>query len=83
MAWPVQLIFFKKRIYYEDKKDTSRFIRGGALVVSNHRSLMDFMMAIFLFPFRKLYCLMSELIYSHGWIVSALTTVMGGINLYS
>lgn len=53
MAWPVQLIFFKKRIYYEDKKDTSRFIRGGALVVSNHRSLMDFMMAIFLFPFRK------------------------------
>ena len=81
MAWPVQLIFFKKRIYYEDKKDTSRFIRGGALVVSNHRSLMDFMMAIFLFPFRKLYCLMSELIYSHGWIVSALTTVMGGIKI--
>ncbi len=81
MAWPVQLIFFKKRIYYEDKKDTSRFIRGGALVVSNHRSLMDFMMAIFLFPFRKLYCLMSELIYSHGWIISALTTVMGGIKI--
>lgn len=81
MAWPVQLIFFKKRIYYEDKKDTSRFIRGGALVVSNHRSLMDFMMAIFLFPFRKLYCLMSELIYSHGWIVSTLTTVMGGIKI--
>lgn len=81
MAWPVQLIFFKKRIYYEDKKDTSRFIRGGALVVSNHRSLMDFMMSIFLFPFRKLYCLMSELIYSHGWIVSTLTTVMGGIKI--
>ncbi len=80
-AWPIQLIFFKKRIYYEDKKDTSRFVRGGALVVSNHRSLMDFMVAIFLFSFRKLYCLMSELIFSHGAFVSGATKIMGGVKI--
>jgi len=81
LAWPIQLVFFKKRIYYEDKKDTKRFIRGKALIVSNHRSLMDFMMAIFLFPFRKLYCLMSELIFSHGAFVSFFTKIMGGIKI--
>jgi len=81
MAFPFQLIFFKKRVYYEDKKDTSRFVKGGALVVSNHRSLMDFMMAVFLFPFRKLYCLMSELIFSHGPFVSFGTKIMGGIKI--
>ena len=81
LAWPIQLIFFKKRIYYEDKKDTKRFVRGGALIISNHRSLMDFMMAVFLFPFRKLYCLMSELIFSHGPLVSFGTKIMGGIKI--
>ena len=81
MAWPIQFVFFKKRIYYEDKKDTSRYIKGGALVISNHRSLIDFMMSIFLFPFRKLYCLMSELIFSHGKFVSGCTKIMGGIKI--
>ena len=81
LAWPIQFIFFKKRVYYEDKKDTSRFLRKGALIVSNHRSLMDFMVSMFLFHFRKLYCLMSELIFSHGPIVSGLTKVMGGIKI--
>lgn len=81
LAWPAQFIYFKKRIYYEDKKDTSRFIKGGALIVSNHRSLKDFMALIFVFPFHKLYCLMSELIFSHGFFVSTLTKIMGGIKI--
>lgn len=81
MAWPMQLIFFKRKTYYEDKKDTSRHIKGGAIIVSNHRSLMDFMMMIFVFPFRKLWCLMSELIFSHGPFVSFFTKVMGGIKV--
>lgn len=80
-AWPIQFIFFKKKVYYEDKKDTSRFVRKGALIVSNHRSLMDFMVSIFLFHFRKLYCLMSELIFSHGGFISFMTKVMGGIKI--
>lgn len=81
LAWPAQFIYFKKRIYYEDKKDTSRFIKGGNLIVSNHRSLKDFMALIFVFPFHKLYCLMSELIFSHGFFVSTLTKIMGGIKI--
>lgn len=81
LAWPAQFIFFKKRIYYEDKHDTSRFVKGGAMVISNHRSLKDFMCLIFVFPFHRLLCLMSEMIFSHGFMVSSLTKIMGGIKI--
>ena len=81
MAWPIQLIFFKTRIYYEDKKDTSKYIKGKALVISNHKSLKDFMMTMFLFPFRKVHCLMSELIFTRGKFIGTLTKIMGGIRV--
>lgn len=54
-AWPLQLLFFKRKTYYEDKRAQSRFVKGGALVISNHFHVYDFMMNLFLFPFRKLH----------------------------
>lgn len=80
-AWPVQWIFFKRRVYYEDKKDTSRYLKGGHLIVSNHKKLIDFALHMFTFPFHKLYCLMSELIYGHGKFVSWLMNLLGGIRV--
>ena len=54
-GWPMQLILFKRKTYYEDKKVQGRFVKGGALIISNHFSVFDFMMCMFLFPFRKLH----------------------------
>ena len=54
-GWPLQLVLFKRKTYYEDKRVQGRFVRGGALVISNHYSVFDFMMNLFLFPFRKLH----------------------------
>ena len=79
--WPIQWLYFRKRVYYEDKKTTSRRIKGGALIVSNHKGLMDFPMSMFIFPFHKLYCLMSELIYNHGKLLAHLTNIVGGIRV--
>ena len=76
-----QLIFFKKKVYYENKKESSRNVRKKALIVSNHRSLMDYMVTIFLFHFRRTFCLMSELVFSHGPFVSFFTKVMGGVEI--
>ena len=81
MAWPAQLIFFKKRVYYEDKKSSNRFKRGKTFIVSNHTSLIDYMVTIFLFHFRRIFCLMSELVFQHGFFVSFFTKVMGGIKV--
>ena len=81
MAWPVQFIYFKKKIYYEDRKSQGRTIKGGAIIVSNHRSFKDYMMYMYVFYFRKMYCLMSELIYKKGKILSFLVTCLGGIKV--
>lgn len=81
LAWPIQLIFFKRKTYYENKKIQKRKIKGGAIIISNHKSFFDYMMYMFLFPFRKLYCLMSEKIYDINPIVSFLTNLLGGIKV--
>ena len=54
-GWPVQLLVFKRKTYYEDRRAQGRMVRGKALIVSNHFSVFDYMVNIFLFPFRKLY----------------------------
>lgn len=54
-GWPIQLVAFTRKTYYEDRRVQSRFVRGGALVISNHYSVCDFMVNLFLFPFRKLH----------------------------
>ena len=81
LAWPVQFIYFKKKIYYEDRKSQGRRIKGGAIIVSNHRSFKDYMMYMYVFYFRKMYCLMSELIYKKGKLLSFLVTSLGGIRV--
>ena len=81
LAWPVQFIYFKKKIYFEDRKDQGRILRGGAIIVSNHRSFKDYMMYMYVFHFRKMYCLMSELIYKKGRLLAFLVTCLGGIKV--
>ena len=58
-AYPAYFIYFKRKTYYLNKKLQSRHIKGGAILISNHKGFKDFMMYIYAFPFRKIYCLMS------------------------
>ena len=62
-GWPAQLLLFKKKIYFEDKQAQSRWIKGGALIITNHYHAMDYMVNMFLFPFRKLNVVVAEMIY--------------------
>lgn len=80
-GWPVQLIFFSRKTYYEDKKSQGRSVKGGAIIISNHTSIMDYMVNLFIFPFRKLYCLIAEVIYDKGFIMRFLVNCMGGIKV--
>ena len=78
-GWPLQLIFFKRKTYYEDKKAQGRFVKGGALIISNHFHVFDYMVNLFLFPFRKLYVVMSEMIFKKGKFLPWATKIYGGI----
>lgn len=63
-AYPVYWIVFRTKVYYQNKKVQSRRIKGKAIVISNHTSVWDFAMMLFLFPFRLLRCVVAEVIYT-------------------
>ena len=59
-GYPAQLIFFKRKTYYEDKKNTHLF-SGGKLIISNHFNILDYVMTTFIVFPRKLNAVASEM----------------------
>ncbi len=55
-----QLIFFKRKTYYEDKKNTHIF-KGGKLIISNHFSIVDYVLTTFIVFPRRLNVVASEM----------------------
>lgn len=78
-GWPLQLLFFKRKTYYEDKTASNRFVKGGALIISNHYSVFDYMVNLFLFPGRKLFVVMAEMIFKRGKFFHWAMRCFGGI----
>lgn len=56
-------IIFKTRIHYEDKDIQSRKIKGGAIIISNHISIYDFAVYLFVFFSRTLRCQVAEVLF--------------------
>lgn len=79
-AWPIQWLCFRTKIHYEDKSIQSRKIKGPAIIVSNHTSVYDFAVMLFVFPFRFLRYLMAELLFKRK-ILGAFLKGMGGIKV--
>lgn len=75
-GWPVQFLFFKRKTYYEDKKAQGRMVKGGAMVISNHYNVLDYVANVFLFPFRKLHVVYAET--SNKWAILGMN-FFGGI----
>lgn len=59
-GYPFQLLFFKRKTYYVDKKNTHLF-KGGKLIVSNHFSMFDYVLSSFIVFPRKLNVVASEM----------------------
>lgn len=59
-GFPFQLIFFKRKTYYVDKKNTN-LKKGGKLIVSNHYNMFDYVNACFVVAPRKLNVVASEM----------------------
>ena len=73
-AW----LCFRTKIAYEDRDRQSRRIRGAAILVSNHTSVFDYAVYLFVFPFRTLRVQMAEVLFRKpllGWFLRR----MGGI----
>ena len=59
------MLYFRLKFYHQFKKDKSRPLKGGAIVIANHSSILDYFTIMFTFPFRKIRTLVSEALYAH------------------
>lgn len=77
-GWPIQLLCFRKKIYYENKSVQSRHIHGKAILITNHRSVFDYPVTMFVFRTRTLRFQMSELVMNKP-VLGVLLRMLGGI----
>lgn len=59
VGYPLQWIFFKRRMFFETKRNRKTF-KGGKLIISNHFNMLDYVMTSFIVCPRKLNVIASE-----------------------
>lgn len=77
-GYPFKWLFFKTKIYYENERATRR-VKGGALVISNHFSPLDYVQNCFVFFPRKLYVVSTEEPFKNPIVRFAFSKFWGGI----
>ncbi|MBQ3115974.1 MAG: 1-acyl-sn-glycerol-3-phosphate acyltransferase [Clostridia bacterium] len=80
-GWIAHVFYFRKKVYYEDRKVQGRRIKGKAIVMSNHHAIMDFALSMYLFPFRSLRCQVAEVLYEKNFMMTFMLKVMGCIKV--
>ncbi len=80
-ALPVQFFCFRTKVHYHNKKSQSRKIKGSAIVISNHRSVYDFAVLMFVFFGRNLSCLMAEVLFTKNKLLAWFLSALGGIRV--
>ena len=58
-----------------------RRLPKSCILVSNHMSLMDFVLYVLVFPFRTLRFLIAEVMYNHGKLFALFLSLLGGIRV--
>ena len=62
-AYPVQKLIFRTKVYYQDKSVQSRRIKDAAIIASNHTSVFDYAVYLFVFFTRTLRVQMAEVLF--------------------
>jgi len=80
-GWIPYLLILRPCISYKNRKLQSRHIKGGAIVISNHRSVWDFAVTMYTFPTRTLRCAVAELMYRKNIFMSLLLRLLGTVRV--
>ena len=80
-GFPGEVIFYRKKIYYEDKNASNRKIKGGALIISNHTDIYDYPLMMYTFPGRNLHVLVAEITYDMNGFMKWLLKGLGAIRV--
>lgn len=76
-----QLFYFRKKVYYVNKNESNRRIKGSAIIVSNHKRLFDFVLYMYLFLNRDIYTVIGEVMFNKGKLFSWFLKKIGGIKV--
>lgn len=74
------LLFYKPRVHLMNEK-CSRRLPKPAILMSNHKSLLDFPLYLLLFPFRTIRFQMAEVLYNKGKLFAWFLHCLGGIRV--
>lgn len=76
-----QWLVFRTKFHYEDRAEQGRHIRSKAIVVSNHYTVMDVGVLMFVFWTRTLRCAVAELMYRKNIFMSLFLVLLGGVRV--
>lgn len=74
------LLFYKPKVYLMNEK-CSRRLPKPSILMSNHKSLMDFPLYLLIFPLRTLRFQMAEVLYNKGKLFAWFLHALGGIRV--
>lgn len=74
------LIFFKPKVILLNS-NCRRRLKKPSILMSNHNSLLDFVLYLVLFPFSTIRFLMAEVLYNKGKFFSSFLYKLGGIKV--
>ena len=78
-GWIPQLIFFRRKVFYlSGKKEKPT---GKTLIISNHKSLMDFPLYMYTFPTKTIRTLAAEVLYNKGKLMAWFLKKIGCIRV--
>lgn len=77
-GWIAQMICFRTKVYYVDRATQGRRIKGPAIIVSNHTSVFDYAVFLFVFWSRTLRYQMAEVLFEKK-LLGLFLKCMGGI----
>lgn len=80
-GWLPQALVFRTKIHYADPSVQKRSLRGPVILVSNHTSVMDFAVWMFVFWKSSLHCLMAEILFQRSRLFSWFLRALGGIRV--
>lgn len=75
-----QFFCFRTKIHCENKAVQGRHVKGGAIIVSNHTSVFDYAVYLFVFFWRTLRTVMAEVLFEKQPLGTFLK-MMGGIRV--
>lgn len=78
-GWLAQFVCFRTKVYYQDKKVQNRRIKGPAILISNHTSVFDFVVFMYVFFGRILRYQMAEILFKRNKFLTFTLKKLGGV----